>query len=59
VPYVVHGDRRWFRLDLLELVVRAEVAQGRRRVRRRGAIVVRDPAGTGENRRGRYDQTHV
>lgn len=35
VPYVVHDHRRWFRLDLLELLVRAEVAEERRRIARR------------------------
>lgn len=30
VPYTVHGGRRWFRLDLLELMVRAQVARGAR-----------------------------
>jgi hypothetical protein len=33
VPYVVHGRRRWYRLDLLELVVRAQVARATRRTR--------------------------
>lgn len=32
VPYTVHDGRRWFRLDLLELQVRARVAEERRRV---------------------------
>jgi hypothetical protein len=27
VPYTVHGRRRWFRLDQLELLVRAQVAR--------------------------------
>lgn len=27
VPYTVHGGRRWFRLDQLELLVRAQVAR--------------------------------
>lgn len=27
VPYVVHDQRRWFRLDLLELIVRARSAR--------------------------------
>lgn len=31
VPYAVHDQRRWFRLDLLELLVRADVAEQRRR----------------------------
>ncbi|WP_231252748.1 hypothetical protein [Nocardioides furvisabuli] len=31
VPYVVHGGRRWFRLDQIELQVRSEVAQRTRR----------------------------
>jgi hypothetical protein len=34
VPYVVHNGRRWFRLDLLELVVRARVARERGHVSR-------------------------
>lgn len=29
VPYTVHDGRRWFRLDLLELLVRARVAEER------------------------------
>lgn len=29
IPYSVHQGRRWFRLDLLELVVRARVARQR------------------------------
>lgn len=31
VPYVVHGGRRWFRLDQIELQVRSEVSQRTRR----------------------------
>ena len=27
VPYTVHGGRRWFRLDQLELIVHAQVAR--------------------------------
>lgn len=27
VPYTVHGGRRWFRLDLLELILRARAAR--------------------------------
>ncbi len=27
VPYTVHGGRRWFRLDLLELLLRARAAR--------------------------------
>jgi hypothetical protein len=34
VPYVVHDGRRWFRLDLIELLVRAHVARERRQVSR-------------------------
>ena len=32
VPYTVHGGRRWFRLDQLELLVRAQVARSTLRV---------------------------
>jgi hypothetical protein len=32
VPFTVHRGRRWYRLDLLELVVRARVARARGRV---------------------------
>ena len=32
VPYMVHGGRRWFRLDQLELLVRAQVARSTLRV---------------------------
>ncbi len=32
VPYVVHGGRRWFRLELVELQVRSGVAQRTRRL---------------------------
>jgi hypothetical protein len=31
VPFTLHGRRRWYRLDLLELQVRAQVARERRR----------------------------
>lgn len=34
VPYVVHDGRRWFRLDLLELQVRARAARAQHRVTR-------------------------
>ena len=27
VPYTVHGHRRWYRLDLLELILRARAAR--------------------------------
>lgn len=38
VPYVVHDQRRWFRLDHLELLVRARVARERQRLPGRGAL---------------------
>lgn len=41
VPSTLSEGRRWFRLDHLELVVRAEVAQRQRRV----AVTSKGPVG--------------